>query len=286
MQAIAGEHGCGGRLGTRVATDASLRDAPQDMQGSPALVFDHAAQFFTASDPWFQERVHDWHKRGWVHIWEGPVGNITPGGHFGSNAQLDSSDKWVATGGMRCLADKLAHEVTAAGGDIRRPCWVDRMTADSARGTWQLRGRGRDQGAFDAVVIAHNGKCADRLLRPAGVPQVAAQMRALKLSAVWVVMAAFEAPVQVPSGFEGAFVHGCDTLAWVANNTAKLRPSGDGIDARSTEDTAATLQCWTLISTSAFGKANKVPQERVPLHVAANVRPAHAVVRTRFVVIQ
>eukprot|EP00955_Chlamydomonas_euryale_P110538 366005-Chlamydomonas_euryale.AAC.3 len=33
------------------------------------------------------------------------------------------------------------------------------------------------QGTFDAVVIAHNGKCANRLVAPAGAPLVAKQVR-------------------------------------------------------------------------------------------------------------
>ena len=39
--------------------------------------------------------------------------------------------------------------------EVRRPQWVSeaRHTEDG----WQLVGRGRQQGFFDAVVIAHNG---------------------------------------------------------------------------------------------------------------------------------
>lgn len=44
--------------------------------------------------------------------------------------------------------------------EVRQPQWVSeaRWTPDG----WLLSGRGRDQGLFDAVVIAHNGKCANR----------------------------------------------------------------------------------------------------------------------------
>lgn len=174
---------------------------------------------------------------------------------------------------------------------MRRPQWVStaRHTADG----WQLFGRGQDQGTFDAVVIAHNGalhrgsahllcltvtaaeqpcsaampflpgtliracaprlpaagKCANRLSAPMGTPDVHAQLKRLRLSANWVLMAAFASPVPVPGGLEGAFIEGCDTLSWAGNNSAKLGlPAGP--------------QCWTLVSTQAFGKANKVPQVR------------------------
>lgn len=54
------------------------------------------------------------------------------------------------------------------------------------------------------MVIAHNGKCANRLVGPTGAPLVAKQLMALRLSAVWAVSVAFEQPVPVPDGMEGA----------------------------------------------------------------------------------
>lgn len=133
---------------------------------------------------------------------------------------------------------------------MRRPQWVSeaRFTPDG----WRLAGCGRDQGVYDAVVIAHNGKCANRLAAPMGVPAVAAQLRRLRLAATWVLMAAFRSPVAVPGGMEGAFIQGCQVLAWAGNNTAKLGPGGgrDGVE------------CWTLISTQGYGGTNKVPQVR------------------------
>jgi hypothetical protein len=40
--------------------------------------------------------------------------------------------------------------------------WVSKMTAAPKQGGWQLTGVGKDQGTYGAVVIAHNGKCANR----------------------------------------------------------------------------------------------------------------------------
>jgi predicted NAD/FAD-dependent oxidoreductase len=132
---------------------------------------------------------------------------------------------------------------------------------------------------FDAVVIAHNGKCANRLAAPMGSPLVARQLMRLRLSAAWVAMLAFERPLG-PLGlsFEGAFVGGggggggngngapaasASVLAWAANNTAKLglNNKADG----------AAAECWTLVSTDSYAQRRKVPQERVPADVAAAV---------------
>lgn len=70
------------------------------------------------------------------------------------------------------------------------------------------------------------------------------QLRRLKLSANWVLMVAFAEPLRQP--WEGAFIQGSDLVSWAANNTAKLGLQGP--------------ECWTLISTQAYGAANKVPQ--------------------------
>lgn len=84
---------------------------------------------------------------------------------------------------------------------------------------WDLYGEGgRPLGSYDAVVIAHNGKCAERLVAPADVPAVHAQLRAkfapkaagagasqvMTLCSLWVVMVAFEGSLGL--AFEGAHV--------------------------------------------------------------------------------
>ncbi|EFN58722.1 hypothetical protein CHLNCDRAFT_16675, partial [Chlorella variabilis] len=251
-----GEHGVGGRLATRSSADGSLRGAP------PGLLFDHACQYFTATHPSFQQIVDEWQAAGVVQRWEGPVGRLRGGSFVPDGGQ----ERYMARGGMRQLAEHLAGRASreqrdGSGGlvEVRRPQWVSeaRFTPDG----WRLAGCGRDQGVYDAVVIAHNGKCANRLAAPMGVPAVAAQLRRLRLAATWVLMAAFRSPVAVPGGMEGAFIQGCQVLAWAGNNTAKLGPGGgrDGVE------------CWTLISTQGYGGTNKVPQENVPADVAQRV---------------
>lgn len=264
-----GEHGVGGRAATRTTTDPSVRADWLSKDSSAALraaglTFDHAAQCFTATDPAFQQQCEAWVAAGAAKRWQGPVGTLKPGGVF---TPLDSSvPVYVATGGMRQLAESMAEEaVQQSKGAVKvvRPMWVSKMTAAPKLGGWQLTGVGKDQGTYGAVVIAHNGKCANRLVGPTGAPDVARQLMRLRLSAVWVTMVAFEAPVPVPGGMEGAFVQGSPVLSWVGNNTAKLQLQHGG--------QYSSMQCWTLISTNSYGQSNKVPQERVPADVAAKI---------------
>lgn len=67
-------------------------------------------------------------------------------------------------------------------------------------------------------------------------------------------MAAFEEAIPIPEGvagghLDGAFVEGVSAVSWMANNSKKL--NGTAKDAP---------HCWTLFSTAAYGKKNKVPQ--------------------------
>lgn len=207
--------------------------------------------------------VQRWEQEGAVRRWTGAVGTLHSGGDF--TPALEESPRFVGVGGMRALAEHLIAAAERSGlVECRRPEWVASARADGGR--WRLTARGSDRGGYDAVVLSHNGKCLNRLASSMGVPAVHAQVRRLKLNAVWVLMAAFAAPLPVPARLEGAFISGSEVLSWAANNSAKLTVLEGG---------AAQAQqgpeCWTLISTAAYGKANKVPQENVPAHVAAAV---------------
>jgi predicted NAD/FAD-dependent oxidoreductase len=90
-----GKHGLGGRLATRTADEG--------------LVFDHAAQFFTASDERFRKLVGEWVDRGLVREWTGSVGELQAGGHFMPTPY--STPRYIGVNGMRPLADALLPEV-------------------------------------------------------------------------------------------------------------------------------------------------------------------------------
>lgn len=237
-----GKHGLGGRMGTRHIAQVN---------GLP-LVFDHAAQYFTVTDPTFQNLVNQWNSEGAVKEWNGIVGTLEKEGKF---SELLPCSKYIATNGMRLLADHIVSKRQLI--QVKRPCWISQM--NEVNGMWHLFEYEKFQGAFDMVVIAHNGKCANRLLGPAGVPLIAKQMKRLELSSIWALLAAFEEPLSLSNSHnmkgqpEGAFVVGVDSLSWMGNNTKKLHPlQGHG------------PYCWTFFSTAAFGKKNKVPQESIP----------------------
>lgn len=73
------------------------------------LVFDHAAQFFTVSDPRFAELIQGWVEQGLVREWQGTIGELEVGGHF---VPLPSSPpRYIGVDGMRPIADSLLSQV-------------------------------------------------------------------------------------------------------------------------------------------------------------------------------
>jgi predicted NAD/FAD-dependent oxidoreductase len=281
-----GEHSVGGRVATRSAIGSSLRN-PEPRTLDPRLVFDHAAQYFTASDPRFVQMVESWRAKGAVGEWKsGSVGllNLSPSSNNNKTPPTytpiqQNRKMYIGKGGMRQLAEFLAS--TAENSrlvEVRRPMWVNsiRFLNFSSSGGgfgWKVSARGVDQGVYDAVVIAHNGKCANKLSAPMGVPAVHAALRKLKLSANWVLMVAFEGAKGIPvpvsiegKKMEGAFIKNSEILGWAGNNTAKLKFNGVSLHSSS-----PPLECWTLISTQKYGKLHKVPQEAVPQDVVTKI---------------
>lgn len=256
-----GEHGVGGRMATRRSDDESIRDSwmTRELAGA-GLFFDHAAQCFTVTDPRFKELVDEWVQEGLTQRWQGVVGTLSKGRFI--PLPESSPPLFVGSQGMRELARNMLSNLVSKYSNrelvkVVRPMWVSQAKADLTKeGGWKLTGNRRPQGTYDALVIAHNGKCANRLVGDIGAPFVARQLMSLRLSAVWVMMVAFPQPL--PTSIEGAFVEGDPVLSWVANNTAKLGLSHPGWP---------HLQCWTLVSTNTYGQRNKVPQEAIPPEV-------------------
>ncbi|KAL0375634.1 UNVERIFIED_CONTAM: hypothetical protein Scaly_0681000 [Sesamum calycinum] len=72
------------------------------------LIFDHAAQFFTVTDPNLAELVDLWSKKGLVRQWHGQIGELEAGGHFVPFPP--SPPRYVGVNGMRPLAESILSE--------------------------------------------------------------------------------------------------------------------------------------------------------------------------------
>jgi len=119
---------------------------------------------------------------------------------------------------------------------------------------------------FDAVVIAHNGKCAERLTSGIPAREVHTLLRtnfaaslpsspqagAGKFTLNQVYSLVFELPAGVmPTNFDAAFIETDPHLRWLSSNSSKFRR----------DEGTSTTEVWTVLSTALFGNRHKVAQE-------------------------
>ena len=76
----------------------------------------HPVQYFTASDPAFQDMAQQWESDGAVRRWEGPVvGTLRDGVFAPDDASSSGAVRYVGSGGMRRLAQYLASQASHDG---------------------------------------------------------------------------------------------------------------------------------------------------------------------------
>jgi len=253
-----GKRGPGGRASSRVWRD-----------GRPV---DHAVQSVAASPG---SEFHSWMEtlktNGVVRAWAG-LGTL---GDNGFELDRSGAPRYVGVGGMGAIADELAR-----GLDIRQDAWVSPNGGiyTSASGGWCVQESRQVQRQFDAIVIAHNGKCAEKLTSKITATDVHLLLRArfapaatggetgdgrMTLNSMYSLLV--EVPVGVmPSaearrGVDGAYVQNEPALRYVGCNDAKHCDGGATDRGSSTR----TTEVWTILSSGAFGKQHKVAQEQL-----------------------
>lgn len=229
------------------------------------IIFDHSAQFITAKSAEFK---HFCESNEELIEWNGPIG-IIESGKFNEITMTDK--RFVGVMGMRSLAELLSRGVS-----IRRPCWVSNIEKQG-NGKWVLKNFNKQLGVYDAVVIAHNGKCADKLMSTSGVARIhelcrvsfgpsipnPKVMRKMQLCSLWVMIFVLRKDsIASEKLFDAAYIMNSNILSWMANTSRKLsRTTADG-----------DYESWTVISTREYAAANKVAQENVPPAKEAQVR--------------
>lgn len=221
------------------------------------IVLDHSAQFFTASDPQFLAWCEAQSEQ--LRVWDGPMAILNPGN---APKPIPPSEiiRYVGSKGMRSLTQALSSNI-----DVKIGHWVSAI--ERKDGQWHLREHSKSLGQFDAVVIAHNGKCADRLLSTANAPRIhdllrvnfgatlpsdLRRMRKMQLCSLYAMVFVLSNPITTLP-YEAAYTKDTNNiLSWVCNTSAKIG------------DASCFLQSWTLISTRQYAAENKVPQEAIP----------------------
>ena len=193
------------------------------------------------------------HKQGAVKIWKGKLGHLKQGQFTEDKIHTQA---FVGTEEMQTVPKCLAALV-----NVTQSVWVGNVLWEPDAKKWRVD----KYGYFDYLVVAHNGKCADKLMSNAGVPQVHKLLQVrfsdrlnlkdkrMHLCSIWALLVCFQRTLG--QSYEGAHVKDYD-ISWIANNTAKLRDH--------TKPSSECNECWTIFSTREFGTKHKVSQENIP----------------------
>ena len=235
-------------------------------------VADHAAQFCEARTPIFTTHMEELLSEGKVHrLAPDALCNLISPGVVEPLA--DNVPRFVGVGGMGAIADAAVGYLD----DVKQDLWVSPNNGirQDANGKWLVRESKSVERPFDAVVIAHNGKCAERLTSrvPARSTHMLLRTRfaakvggggggggRMTLNSMYSLL--FEVPTGTLPSTLGAcsFVKCEPTLRLLSNNNAKHAAKAD-----------APTEVWTVLSSGAFGAKHKAPQENLPAEVEQEV---------------
>jgi predicted NAD/FAD-dependent oxidoreductase len=176
--------------------------------------------------------------------------------------------------------------------NVRQDVWIspnngakyNKKDGDPGGSRWTLQAKGRVQGRFDDIVIAHNGKCADRLMSQTPARQVHQLLRvkfdskAPEVSNKMILNSLYSWTFCLPrsssvlshalgddSGtFMCGFVENCDDVKFLTCQTHKLDQSGDR------HESEKKYEVWTVLSSPQFAKLHKAPQESLGPEVVSN----------------
>ena len=200
------------------------------------------------------------------------------------------------SGGMSSLVDSL---VSGSTFDIQQDVWVSPSSGVRYQGPpppqgamakkgivkdcWSVRAQGRTLGKHDHLIVAHNGKCADRLMSKTPATDVHRLLRTnfndrvpadggqkMTLNSIYSLTFCLKGPSllskNLPDKFIGGFVQDHPRLGLVTCQTNKYPTNS-----YNEESDDESLEVWTILSTASFAKKNKAPQEFLPEDVVQNV---------------
>ncbi len=174
---------------------------------APPFEFDHGAQYFTARDEGFIERVRQWRTEGVVAPWTGRIVALASGR---VTELREPTLRWVGVPAMNAPAQRLAREL-----NVR--CSTTVSSATFEHGAWRLLdAEGASLGEFELLVATLPLPQAAELFR--GQNELAQRAAQVEANPCWVVLVGLHQRLAVE--FDGAFCHDSG-LSWVARNNSK-----------------------------------------------------------------
>ena len=241
-----GKNSVGGRCSSRIIN---------------GIVFDHSSQYMTINDDSdFKKELQQYIDKSLIKEWNGKIIKLNSNNEIEEMMDKDNTHRYVGSNGMMTIPQALSSGLT-----VRRPVWVSKLLKQQ-NNKWKLMQFNEDLGEFDVVVIAHNGKCADRListtpnslihdrLKVSFGPALPKPERMTKMQLCSLFVGTFAVKKGVVIGMPGDAIIVNNTLpiSWICCTSRKIGQQHE------------EYESYTVISTREFAAANKVPQESIP----------------------
>lgn len=258
----------GGRCSSRYPGDRA-KDGVEMFPLLSKSLFDHAAQVITV-DPsntsGFSEQVARWEKEGIVKQYApNSVCELVKDGSKLSVVPLNTNNMYHGVKGMGSIPQAMAKEGQFS---VEQDVWVSPSNGVKylkSKQQWKVKGY---DDTFDYLVIAHNGKCADRLMSRTPAKALHSLLRVnfnptvpkhggkrMTLNSIYSLTICLKSPSSLsevlPPPFICGFVPDNKELSFVSCQSRKY-PRDDA------------MEVWTIFSSAKFAKKYKGPQEFLP----------------------
>lgn len=278
----------GGRCSSRLPGDQGTKGGASKTQILDSGVVDHAAQIVSIPKgkgfEAFESQVRQWEADGVLKKFpDGSVCDVVDGTKSkdeGFQLKKVNGEMWYGNGGMSSLPEAIAsgkHEFR-----IEQDVWVSPGNGVKLNGDkWRVQRNGKPLGAFDHLIIAHNGKCADRLMSKTPAKKLHSLLRTnfaatvpkwggkrMTLNSIYSYSFAIKkegSPLTEKLGEEiiSCYVKNHPKLRFV---TCQTRKEHDGEKLRNER-----FEIWTVLSSPTFAKKFKAPQENIPVDTVDEV---------------
>ena len=299
----------GGRCSSRLPGDKTKHRNENQNRILNSFVIDHAAQILTVNHndnsgeySEFVKQVQQWEKDDIVK--EFPSGSVVEilkdlrGSNKNKNENQSSisrpfirtvktqSKMYYGVNGMGSIPAAIAYpkhqkdktEESEPQFQIHQDVWISPSNGVKFIGStklpkWKVQTNGKNYGTYDAIVIAHNGKCADRLMSRTPAKALHSLLRTnfnanvqawggkkMTLNSIYSLSIAIKkdgSPLSnngmLKEDVISAFIKNEPTLRFITCQTRKFGNNNDD-----------TIEVWTILSSATFAKKHKGPQENLP----------------------
>lgn len=282
----------GGRCSSRLPGDMDKNNGSSKSQIIGSVVVDHAAQIVSVPKSKgfdaFANQVKDWEEDDILRRFpQGAVCEIVSGKTKEDQFQLKKveGDMYYGNGGMHSIPKAIIESGENAF-EINQDVWVSpgngvKFIGEKGKPQWKVQRNGKSLGVFDRLVIAHNGKCADRLMSKTPAKKLHSLLRTnfsstvpksggkrMTLNSIYSFSFAIKregSPLSKQLGEEviSCFIKNEPKLRFLTCQTRKQH------DRQNTK--SDRVEVWTVLSSPTFAKKYKAPQENIPDETAEEV---------------